>query len=391
MIELSDIQSAKERLKDIARTTPVIYSNSVSNRLNAQVYFKCENFQRTGSFKVRGAANKIAKSNSNEFITASAGNHAQGVALSATRLNARSTVVMPAYAPLAKVDATKAYGANVILHGECFDEACEYALNYEADAEFIHPFNDEDVIAGQGTVGLEILEQIPDVDVVIVPAGGGGFLSGVACALKSINPKVEVIGVQAENANAIAQSFKANELLHTDSASTLADGIAVKNPGDKCFELINKYVDDIVTVSDDDIAHAVLYLLERCKIVVEAAGAAPLAATLNLNLKGKKVCLVLSGGNIDVNTISSIIEKGLIFRYRKVEIVVKAPDKPKELKRIFDIVVDNGANVLACTVDKFSLEQKFGKQLIYLVCETRGKEHCDKLFSALTKEGYEVE
>ena len=315
MLELKDFEAAADRLKNVIHNIPLSTSATFSAMTGAEVYLKYENQQKTGSFKVRGAYNKImkryAEGDLHAVVASSAGNHAQGVAFAASSVGVKSTIVMPRSTPIAKVSATQGYGADVVLAGNIYDEAYAKACEIceETGAEFIHPFDDEDVMAGQGTIALEILRDLPFVDMIFVPAGGGGLISGVAACAKQINPRIQIIGVQAEGAPAIANSFRAGERMPSDSVHTIADGIAVKTPGEKTFEYIQKYVDRVVTVSDDEIASAVLLLLERCKQVVETSGAAPLAAVLNnkVDVKGKKVVCVLSGGDIDVSFIHKIV------------------------------------------------------------------------------------
>ncbi|MDO5329158.1 MAG: threonine ammonia-lyase [Coriobacteriia bacterium] len=392
-LNLDEIKAANKRLKGIVRNTPLMYSHTLSDRVDADIYLKCENHQKTGSFKIRGAANKILKLKpklpaDTTFVTASAGNHAQGLAYAASACGYKSTVVMPKYAPIAKVEATKDYGANVKLEGDCFDDAYEYACSLPG--VFVHPYEDLDVIAGQGTIGIEIMDQLPDADVVLVPAGGGGLLAGAACAIKSVNPNVEVIGVQAENANAIALSFNAKKRICTESSSTIADGIAVKNPGELNVELINKYVDDIVCVSDSDIASAVLFMLERSKLVVEPAGAVSVAALLTsqIDFSGSRVVCLLSGGNIDMNTVSNIVERGLVARYRKVEFFLRVPDRSDAVAKVLELLIESGANVLAFTIDNVSQDCEVNYQEIYVCVETCGKKHYLDLHEKLDSLGF---
>lgn len=388
---IDDIYEAQKRLDGLVRKTPVMPFDYASKLLSANVNLKCENHQTTGSFKIRGAANKICKlkdslNNDTLIVTASAGNHAQGVASAATKCGMKSMVVMPKSAPLAKVEATKNYGADVELYGSCFDEACEHANKMEGI--FVHPYDDYDIIAGQGTIGLEILEQFPDVEIVLVPAGGGGLLSGVATAIKSINPKVQVYGVQSENANAIFESFNQKKKIQKNVTTTIADGIAVGNPGDKCIELINKYVDKMITVNDSEIAGSIMYLLERCKQVVEPAGAASVAALIAdyADFKNKNICCVLSGGNVDMNTLGNIIDRGLFSRYRKAEFIYKVEDNAAQISGFLDIFLSTGANILSFTIDRMPQTQDVPYQRIYLCCELLGQQHyaeiCEKLESA---------
>lgn len=315
-LKLQEIELAAQRLKPVLHHTELDMSSTFSAMTGGQIYLKCENRQKTGSFKIRGASNKIAalveRGEVKSVVASSAGNHAQGVAFAAKNFGIPATIAMPATAPIAKVQATQGYGANVVLSGDCYDDAYAKACEIcEAEgATFLHPYNDLEVIAGQGTLGLEILSDLPTVDVVIVPAGGGGLLAGVAACIKQINPRIRIVGVQAEGANAIAQSFREKRYISTDTVSTIADGIAVKAPGDITVELINRYVDDVVTVSDMEISDAILMLMERCKQIVEPSGATPVAAVLNgkVDVKGKNAVCLLSGGNIDVSFIQCIIE-----------------------------------------------------------------------------------
>ena len=396
MLTLDKIYHAAFVLKDVARKTDLIEAPKLSK--DCQLYLKTENLQATGSFKVRGAYYKISQLSEEEsakgVIACSAGNHAQGVALAATRRGIRSIVCMPDGAPLMKVENTKNLGAEVCLVPGTYDEAHDKAvqLQKEYDMTFIHPYDDEQVIAGQGTIGLEILDQLPDVDAVVVPVGGGGLISGIAFAIKTLRPEVKVYGVQAEGAPAIANSFRAGERKPSDSVHTIADGIAVKTPGEKTFEYIQKYVDRVVTVSDDEIASAVLLLLERCKQVVETSGAAPLAAVLNnkVDVKGKKVVCVLSGGNIDVSFIHKIVEKGLITRCRQLKFSVLMPDAPGALERFAHIVAQQNANIISFQHDRVQTDLEIGEAIIHVVCELGGVEHAKRLIDTLSREGYKV-
>ena len=324
-IPLQEFERAAQRLKGVLHHTELDLSATFSAMTGGNIYLKYENSQKTGSFKIRGASNKIAalveRGETGAVVASSAGNHAQGVAYAAHRFGIPATIVMPKTAPIAKAKATEGYGANVVLAGDCYDDAYAKACEIceQEHATFLHPYNDPEVIAGQGTLGLEILGDLPTADIVIVPAGGGGLLAGVAACIKQINPRVQVIGVQAEGADAIAQSFHSHSYVQTDSVATIADGIAVKAPGDITVPLIQKYADDVVTVSDLEISEAVLLLMERCKQIVEPSGAAPVAAVLKgkVDVKGKNVVCLLSGGNIDVSFIQCIIEQGLVSRHRR--------------------------------------------------------------------------
>lgn len=398
MLELKDFEEAQKRLENTIHFIPLSYSTTFSNMTNAQVYLKCENQQKTGSFKVRGASNKIIKryeeGNLKAVVASSAGNHAQGVAYAASCVGIPSTIVMPETTPLAKVSATKGYGANVVLSGSIYDEAYAKACQIckESHAEFIHPFDDEDVIAGQGTIGLEILKDLPSVDMVFVPAGGGGLIAGIATCIKKINPRVKIIGVQAQGASAIVQSFYNQKLTSSDSVKTIADGIAVKTPGTKTFQYIQENVDEMVTVTDDEIASTILMLLERCKLVVETAGAASLAAVLNkkIDVEGKKVVCVLSGGNIDVSLIHKIVEKGLISRCRRIKFSTLLNDKPGALEHLLHIIRKQNANIIQVYQGRTNMSLGIGEVLVEIECETDGKEHADALFETLKKEGYSI-
>ena len=398
MLELKDFEAAADRLKNVIHNIPLSTSATFSAMTGAELYLKTENLQVTGSFKVRGAYYKISQLSKEEsdkgVIACSAGNHAQGVAFAASSVGVKSTIVMPRSTPIAKVSATQGYGADVVLAGNIYDEAYAKACEIceETGAEFIHPFDDEDVMAGQGTIALEILRDLPFVDMIFVPAGGGGLISGVAACAKQINPRIQIIGVQAEGAPAIANSFRAGERKPSDSVHTIADGIAVKTPGEKTFEYIQKYVDRVVTVSDDEIASAVLLLLERCKQVVETSGAAPLAAVLNnkVDVKGKKVVCVLSGGNIDVSFIHKIVEKGLITRCRQLKFSVLMPDAPGALERFSHIVAQQNANIILFQHDRVQTDLEIGEAIIHVVCEVGGVDHAKRLIDTLGREGYRV-
>ena len=392
MLELKDFEAAADRLKNVIHNIPLSTSCTFSAMTGAEVYLKYENQQKTGSFKVRGAYNKImkrfAEGDLHAVVASSAGNHAQGVAFAATAAGVKSTIVMPRSAPIAKVSATQGYGAEVVLAGNIYDEAYAKACEIceETGAEFIHPFDDEDVMAGQGTIALEILRDLPGVDMIFVPAGGGGLISGVAACAKQINPRIQIIGVQAEGAPAIANSFRTGERTPSDTVHTIADGIAVKTPGEKTFEYIKKYVDRVVTVSDDEIASAVLLLLERCKQVVETS------AVLNnkVDVKGKKVVCVLSGGNIDVSFIHKIVEKGLITRCRQLKFSVLMPDAPGALEHFSHIVAQQNANIILFQHDRVQTDLEIGEAIIHVVCEVGGVDHAKRLIDTLTDDGYKV-
>ena len=396
MLTLDKIYHAAFVLRDVARRTDLI----AASRLNSasDLYLKTENLQVTGSFKVRGAYYKISQLTAEErakgVIACSAGNHAQGVALAATRRGIKSIVCMPDGAPIMKVENTKNLGAEVCLVPGTYDDAHDKAveLQEETGMTFIHPYDDEQVIAGQGTIGLEILDQLPDVDAVIVPVGGGGLISGVAFAIKSLKPDVKVYGVQAEGANAIAQSFHSHSYVQTDSVATIADGIAVKAPGDITVPLIQKYADDVVTVNDLEISEAVLLLMERCKQIVEPSGAAPVAAVLKgkVDVKGKNVVCLLSGGNIDVSFIQCIIEQGLVSRHRRLRFTVTLLDRPGSLGKLLNDIAALGANILSVEHDRLTAGLNPNEIDVHVSCEVGGKEHGDRVLDQLIQNGYHV-
>lgn len=395
-MKLKDIELAAQRLSGILHDTKLSTSRTFSEMTGAEVMLKCENLQRTGSFKVRGAYNKISAlpENVTSVIASSAGNHAQGVAFAAAARGLKATIVMPKGTPIAKISAVKEYGAQVVLHGDCYDDAYAHAIELrdKTGAEFIHPFDDEQVIAGQGTVAIEVLRDMPTVDIVVIPAGGGGLLAGMAYAIKKINPRVKVIGVQADGADAIARSFKEKKRVLTDSASTIADGIAVKAPGEKTVEMICKYADDVVTVSDAELADTILLLLERNKMVVEPAGAAALAAVLHskVEIKGKRVICVLSGGNIDVSLIHKVVERGLIERGRQIKFKTVLPDRPGSLKHFSAVIADCGANVILVQYDKLSADLSLNDAILHIACEVGGAEHSRELIARLKENGYDI-
>lgn len=397
-ISLREIQDARAIIKNVAYKTGLVHNTTLSEMSGNTIYLKMENLQKTGSFKIRGAYNKIAHLTPEEkqkgVIASSAGNHAQGVALSATLYGIKSTIVMPKHAPLSKVSATKSYGAQVVLHGSVYDEAYAKAkeIQQETGAIFIHPFNDPYVIAGQGTIGLEIMEDFFDVDAVVVPIGGGGLISGISIAVKSINPKTKIIGVQTKNVPSMAESISHKKITTVEGAPTIADGIAVKTPGDLTFSIIQKYVDEIVTVDEDEIANAILLLLERAKVVSEGAGAVSVAAVLNRlnNYKNKKIVAVISGGNIDVNILARVIDKGLVKGGRKVFIDTFIPDRPGTLSKLLALIAETGANVLSVTHHRSSKDVLIGYAKVELELETADEEHVSKLKTILEENNYTI-
>ncbi len=397
-LPLKEIELAAKRLENTIHRTKIERSKTFSDMSGAEVYLKYENQQKTGSFKIRGASNKIAalveRGELKAAVASSAGNHAQGTAYASHIHGIPATIVMPKSTPIAKAAATEGYGAKVLLYGECYDDAYNKAIEIveKEGATFIHPYDDLEVMAGQGTIGVEILEDLPTVDMVLVPAGGGGLLAGVAACIKQINPRVKIIGVQSEGAPAINLTFKNKKYTSTDTVSTIADGIAVKMPGKKTTELINKYADDVVTVSDAEISSAILLLLERTKQVVEPAGATTLAAVLNnkVDAKGKKVVCVLSGGNIDVSFIQRIIELGLVSRERKLKFKTTLLDLPGSLEHLSSVLSSVNANIVMVQHDRMSAELDPNEAIIHIACEVSGREHGDKVVKTLEKNGYKV-
>lgn len=397
-VTFADIQKARETIKDLISPTEMSHSISASKLLNSEVYFKFENTQRTGSFKFRGAYNKISNLTMEEknrgVVASSAGNHAQGVALSASLAGVKATIVMPENASISKTTATRGYGANVILKGEIYDEAYEHAqkLEKEHGFTFVHPYQDPYVIAGQGTIGLEILEKVPDIDTVIIPIGGGGLISGVALAVKSINPKIRVIGVQSDRSPGMAHLFKHQPVQAVKRAATIADGIAIKNPSTIMYEnFISKYVDEVVTVSDDEIAEAIVFLMERAKTVAEGSGAASMAAAMSRTLNlGKKCCIIVSGGNIDLNIVAKIIDRGQIIRGRLCELSVIVDDLPGNLSRLTEAIAKEKANILEVKHARVSAGLSLRETRIDFVLETSSREHVDKIKGALEAAGAKI-
>ena len=394
MHKLYDFMEARERLGTVIEKTKLIHSNIFSDESGNDVYIKPENLQITGSFKVRGAYNKIAKLTEEEkkrgVIAASAGNHAQGVALAAQKLGIKAVIVMPKHTPLIKVEATRRYGAEVILTGEVYDEAYEYAkkLQEKEGYTFVHPFNDEDVIEGQGTIALEVLEELPDADIILVPIGGGGLISGIASAAKLKNPLIKIIGVEPEGAASALEARKSHHVVELDEANTIADGTAVKKIGDITFDYIEKYVDDIVTVSDYELMAAFLVLVEKHKIVAENSGILAVAGLKKLNVTGKKIISIISGGNIDVLTISSMINKGLVARGRIFTFAVDLPDKPGQLVAVSQILSEQNANVIRLEHNQFKNLDRFHEVELQVTVETNGEEHINKITQEFEKKGY---
>ncbi len=399
------VLEARQRLQGVIAHTPLSYAPVLSQLSLSEIYLKKENLQLTGAFKIRGAFNKIAslvESSKTEsykagqiqgVIAASAGNHAQGVAYSARHFGIQSVIVMPEATPLLKVSATKALGAEVVLYGDNYDEAFERALQIakERDLVFIHPFADELVIAGQGSIGLEILEEKDDIDVVVVPIGGGGLLGGIGSVIKTLKPSVRVIGVVASGADAMKRSFASGKIERVESVRSIADGIAVRDVNADNFALLQQCVDEIVSVDDEEIANAILFLLEKQKLVVEGAGAASVASVLHKKFsfsQSDKIALVLSGGNIDITMLNVIIEKGLLKSNRKMKLEVVLIDKPGSLQGLTDILSKVGANIVQIEYDRTSVMLKYGDALVTMALETKGQEHKEQIRQSLTNYGY---
>jgi len=399
MIDIRKIKEAKKRLDGVVVNTPFAYAPLLSQRVDANIFLKKENLQLTGAFKLRGAYNKIASLNKDEInrgvIAASAGNHAQGVAYSAAIFGTKATIVMPEATPLLKVENTKKLGATVLLHGENYDEAYEYALKKakEESLVFIHPFADESVMAGQGSVALEILEEFHEnIDYIVVPIGGGGLIGGVASAFKELSPKTKIIGVVASGAKAMLDSYRKRVAIDSTNVKTIADGIAVRDVNPKNLDLVMELVDEVLEVDDEEIASAILFLLERQKLVVEGAGAVGVAAILHKKFDFKKdanIVTILSGGNIDVSMLSLIIEKGLIKAHRKMKFIITLVDKPGALMKLTDIIKDIGANIVQIDYDRTSTNLSYGDAYVTLALETKGLEHQNMIRDALKEHGYQ--
>ena len=400
MVTLEDVLAARERIRGDVEVTPCPRSWTFSDLCGASVYFKLESLQRTGSFKERGAANKLALLGPEErrrgVVAASAGNHAQGVAYNAQRLGVKSVIVMPETTPLIKVAATKSYGAQVVLCGTVFEDAYQEARRLESEKGyvFIHAFDDDEIIAGQGTAALEILEQVPDLDVLVASVGGGGFLGGMALAMKSLKPSVRIVGVESAALAKMTAARSAGKPTLIPPATTLADGIAVKKAGERTFPLFERYVDLLVSVDDEEVANAILVLIEREKVIAEGAGAAPAAALLQKRVPGlsaqSKVVCVVSGGNIDVNLLSRIIDRGLVKEGRRVVLKLRVPDRPGALAGVLQTVAAEKANVLEVHHDRAFVPGPIGDTVIELTLETKGASHAEQLVSALAAKGYAV-
>ena len=395
-MKLQDFTTAREHLQKVLLPTHLIYSPTFSEESGNQIYIKPENLQKTGAFKIRGAYNKINKLTEEEkkrgVIASSAGNHAQGVAYAARELGIKAVIVMPKTTPLIKVQSTKKYGAEVVLYGDVYDDAYQKAKELEAQEGyvFVHPFDDIDVLEGQGTIALEILEEMPDAEVIVVPIGGGGLISGIAAAAKMIKPDIKIIGVEPSGAASATEALKKNKVVTLPEANTIADGTAVKRIGDLTFNCIKQYVDEVVTVDDYELTEAFLLLAEKHKIIAENSGILPLAALKKLTERGKKVVPVVSGGNIDVLMISSMIGKGLISRDRIFNFAVSIPDRPGELAKITHIIADVGANIVKLAHNQFKNLSRFRDKEVLITVETNGTDHVQALVEAFAAKGYEV-
>ena len=395
MLTLREFEEASEIVKQVTNETKLIYSDYFSDKTGNKVYLKPENMQFTGAYKVRGAYYKISTLTEEErkrgLITASAGNHAQGVAYAAKCFGVKATIVMPTTTPLIKVNRTKSYGAEVVLHGNVYDEACEHAykLAEEHGYTFVHPFDDPAVATGQGTIAMEIIKELPLVDYILVPIGGGGLATGISTLAKLLNPKIKVIGVEPAGANCLQESIKAGEVLTLPSVNTIADGTAVKTPGKNIFPYLQENLDDIITVADEDLVTAFLDMVENHKMVVENSGLLTVAALKDLNVKDKKVVSVLSGGNMDVITMSSVVQQGLILRDRIFTVSVLLPDKPGELSRVSNVIAVESGNVIKLEHNQFVSINRSAAVELRITLEAFGTEHKAKIIGALEKEGYQ--
>ena len=394
MLTLDKFEEASEVVKKVTQPTELIYSDYFSDKTGNKVYLKPENMQFTGAYKVRGAYYKMSTLSEEDrakgLITASAGNHAQGVAYAAKCYGVKATIVMPTTTPLMKVNRTKSYGAQVVLYGDVYDEACAkaYELAEEYGYTFIHPFDDLTVATGQGTIAMEIVKELPLVDYILVPIGGGGLATGVSTLAKLLNPKIKVIGVEPAGANCMQESLRAGKVMTLPTVNTIADGTAVKTPGSSIFPYIQKNIDDIITVEDEELVVAFLDMVENHKMVVENSGLLTVAALKHLNVQGKKVVAILSGGNMDVITMSSVVRQGLILRDRIFSVSVLLPDKPGELSRVSGVVGDANGNVIKLEHNQFvSINRNAAVELV-ITMEAFGTEHKQQILEALEKEGY---
>lgn len=394
MLTLESFEEASEVVKKVTQDTKLVYSKYWSDQTGNRVYLKPENMQMTGAYKIRGAYYKISTLTKEErergLVTASAGNHAQGVAYAAKEQDAKCVVVMPVTTPLIKVNRTKSYGAEVILHGSCYDEACAYAteLAEEKGYTFIHPFNDLEVATGQGTIAMEIIKELPLVDYILVPVGGGGLATGVSSLAKMLNPNIKVIGVEPAGANCLQESLNKGEVVTLPSLNTIADGTAVKTPGDKLFPYLQKYLDDVITIEDDELIVSFLDMVENHKMIVENSGLLTVAALKHLNVKNKKVVAILSGGNMDVITMSSVVQMGLIQRDRIFTVSVLLPDSPGELVKVSSVVAEMQGNVIKLDHNQFVSTNRNKAVELKITMEAFGTEHKRQIVKALEEHGY---
>ena len=394
MLTLEKFEEAYEVVKRVAKETKLLYSKSLSQQVGNKVYFKPENLQHTGAYKIRGAYYKISTLTPEErergLVTASAGNHAQGVAYAAKEFGCKAKIVMPSTTPLMKVERTKSYGAEVILHGDVYDEACEYAyeLAEKEGMTFIHPFDDLAVATGQGTIAMEIIQELPLVDYILVPVGGGGLATGVSTLAKMLNPNIKVIGVEPAGANCLEESFKAGRIMTLPFVSTVADGTAVKTPGEKIFPYLQENLDGIITIEDDELVVAFLDMVENHKMIVENSGLLTVAALKHLDFKGKKVVSVLSGGNMDIITMSSVVQHGLIQRDRIFTVSVLLPDKPGELVSVASIIAEERGNVIKLDHNQFVSTNRSSAVELKITIEAFGTEHKNQIVEALAQRGY---
>lgn len=393
-LTLEKFEEAAETVKKVTLETKLVYSEYFSSQTGNKVYFKPENLQYTGAYKVRGAYYKISTLTDEErakgLITASAGNHAQGVAYAAKLYGVRAVVVMPVTTPLMKVNRTKSYGAEVVLYGNVYDEACEYALKLakEEGLTFIHPFDDYDVATGQGSIAMEIIKELPTVDYILVPIGGGGLAAGVSTLAKLLNPKIKVIGVEPAGASCMQESLKAGRVVSLPSASTIADGTAVKTPGSRIFPYIQKNIDDIITIEDEELIVAFLDMVENHKMIVENSGLLTVAALKHLDVNNKKIVSILSGGNMDIITMSSVVQHGLIARGRVFTVSVLLPDKPGELARVAGVIAEEKGNVIKLEHNQFVSINRNAAVELKITMEAFGEEHKAQIIAALKKAGY---
>ena len=398
-VTLREIQEARIRIADIIEKTPLDFSQTLSTLSQNQIYLKLENLQRTGSFKIRGAFNKMSTLTPEEkargVIAASAGNHAQGVAYAAKWMGVPCTIVMPTVASLSKVEATRKYGAQIVLHGQDYDEAFAKAQSIKeaTGATYIHAFDDEMIIAGQGTIGIEVLEQLPDLEAIVVPMGGGGLISGIAIAAKTLKPDIRIIGVEAKGAAGFKNSLAANRIEELTHVATIADGIAVKRPGILTFDAVKTYVDDVVLVDDEEIARAMVVLIERSKVVSEGSSAAGIAAaiTKKLPFENKKTAIILSGGNVDVLLLSRIIEHGLVAAGRHIRFVTTLPDRPGALVNLLTTVAETGANIVSIEHHRLGQALGLGQVEVQLAAEMRNWAHIEELKNKLHESGYDLQ